>query len=147
MMCSRQAYWYQLAMSVTGVRPLLAILLAVIICIALFLAKDVVYVFQETQSRISQRTVHEQIYKEYLRPATLWVKEFQTNHERLPSQEEFANGFPAPRPYQQALIYDKPFSDGTWGQLGVDFVLCVHFQDWNLYYRSSDQTEFKYWTD
>jgi hypothetical protein len=93
--------------------------------------------------------LHANTYRIIIRPTSTWVQDFYERHKRLPNQAEVdeymgvAHSVAAP-----IVIYtSKPHGERLWGEQGKDFLLCAPVGDWNLFYRSWDGKEFKYWTD
>lgn len=102
----------------------------------------------ETMARIRDSSSNRRTYELVVRPATDWVTAFRREHNRLPTDSELGSYAKINWPSFSVGIYDsQPKWQGSWGQAGVDFMLCVHTGEWNLYRQSWDGREWKAWTD
>ena len=102
----------------------------------------------EWKSERAHRSSHDGIYRDMIQPTSAWVRDFLKENGRLPNEDEINLQSPVKHPnYKWITIQDSPSSGEAWGVIGSDFILCVHQDDWNLFYSSWDKKEFKYWTD
>jgi hypothetical protein len=102
----------------------------------------------EVNASVRDRSSIQQAYVLAVRPATEWVRAFHQQHGRLPTDTELDGYAKANWAGYIVGIYDSPPKwQHSWGRLGVDFMLCVHTGEWNLYRQSWDGGEWKAWTD
>jgi hypothetical protein len=102
----------------------------------------------ETLVRVADSGSNEKAYQTVVRPATDWARQFHRDHHRLPTRNEVDAHATDAWPGFSVSIYDtQPQWQRSWGQFGVDFMVCVHTGEWNLYRQSWDGREFKAWTD
>ena len=102
----------------------------------------------ETLARVADSESNEMAYQTVVRPATDWVRQFHREHQRLPTPDELDAHATNAGPGFSVSLYDtQPQWQRSWGQLGVDFMLCVHTGEWNLYRQSWNGREWKAWTD
>jgi len=102
----------------------------------------------ETVARIADSSSNQRAYETVVRRAADWVRAFRQQHSRLPMVSELDGYAKTNCPGFSVGIYDSPPTwQRSWGQLGVDFMVCVHAGEWNLYRQSWDGKEWKAWTD
>jgi hypothetical protein len=102
----------------------------------------------ETLARFADSDSNAQAYKTVVRPATDWVRQFRREHQRLPRRDEVDAHATNAWPGFSVYLYDtQPQWQRSWGQPGVDFMMCVHTGEWNLFRQSWDGREWKAWTD
>jgi hypothetical protein len=86
-----------------------------------------------------------------VRPTVRWFYDFQNQHGKLPTPEEARNFALTNTPNYGVVLYDtKPnweeIAGHSW-RAGIDFVVCAHVDEWNLYHNSWDGMEWRAWTD
>jgi hypothetical protein len=130
--------------------PLLCIAVAIAAAAIYFASVLVNFVKLETKqkdSEMRQRVLHEQIFKDVIRPTAHWVSTFRAAQGTLPSQAELdtyaSNSFGGTCIF---IFTNASQGEPKWQNPGVDFELFVHASDWNLFYQSWDKKEAKYWT-
>jgi len=102
----------------------------------------------ETWSRLGSSNLNLRTYETVVRPAADWVRSFRLQHGRLPGAAEFSDYAKAQFPSFSVVLDDtQPSWQRSWGRQGVDFMVCVHVDEWNLYLQSWDRAEWKSWTD
>ena len=105
---------------------------------------------KHAKSVITNQARRQEVYETVIRPSAEWVRVFRLREGRLPTKEEVET-FAKSRPEfgnRWVGIYD---TQPVWVQRqwrpGVDFMICAHVADWNLFYNSWDGKERKQWTD
>lgn len=104
--------------------------------------------WEELLSRRRNKALHEKIFASVIVPTAKWVEASYSSNLCLPDQNEVER-YAASISFVPLtiLIYTNSIPAGQ-EQLSVpNFELCVPIGDWNLFYRSCDRKQYKYWTD
>lgn len=103
------------------------------------------------KAELTTRSLREQTYRKVVRPSVNWVQEFRTTEGRLPTRGEVKAFALTNTPHYSVILYDskpnwKNLASYNWRK-GVDFMICVPVDEWNLYCNSWNGREWRAWTD
>ena len=106
------------------------------------------YSLPEFYARIRDGARNRRAYENVVRPACDWVRAFHQQSGRLPTSVEL-DGYAKTNwlGFSVGIFDSPPTWQNTWGRLGVDFMVCAHTGEWNLYRQSWDGGEWKAWTE